>query len=153
MVVRARIDPRPRHAVTTIKARCSGLDFACVLRAALTLPAINVALRVSPARVLRSRPCLAKRAAVTASPAQVVRAVGVAARLVGGTCLARAVVTRLLLARAGVPVAIVLGAAQSYDAARLRAHAWIEHEGVPVVDGEPAPAFPAMWRMGVESVR
>lgn len=137
----------------TKMARYSGGDVACVLRAACLLALLRPVLRIRPGYVLRGRLRVANVRRPAPSPAQVVRAVRFASRLVGGSCLARALVSRVLLARAGVPVALVVGAADRSPETPLRAHAWIEHRGLPVVHGEPAPAFPAVWRLAPPALR
>ena len=132
---------------TTTTARYSGLDYAYVLRVACVLAVLHVVLRVRPAYLLRRQPRVAARRTPGVSPEQVVRVVHAASRLAGGTCLARALASRMLLARAGVPVTLAVGAGGNGRMAPLRAHAWIEHRGRPVVHGEPVPAFAAVWRM------
>lgn len=131
----------------------SGPDFAWVLRAAWRLALLQPVLRISPGYVLRRSPRLSTARVAAPAPEQVVRAVRFASRLVGGSCLARALVSRMLLARAGVRVTLVLAAAEPRVERPLRAHAWIEHRGVPVVHGEPAPAFPAVWRIAPHAAR
>lgn len=65
-----------------------------------------------------------------ASPAQVARAVARLLRCqpVRGTCLAEAVTVAHLLARRGIASQICFGAVID-PGQRLRAHAWVEHEG------------------------
>jgi len=49
-------------------------------------------------------------------------------------CLPRALCVRALLAREGIEAVVRIGVRR--DGASLRAHAWIEHERVPVAEAE-----------------
>ena len=55
-------------------------------------------------------------------------------------CLPRALLTAAILERHGIEVAVRIGVQRDGDA--MRAHAWVEHEGVPVAEpGEIAARF------------
>jgi hypothetical protein len=57
------------------------------------------------------------------------------------TCLRRAAVLYALLRRAGRPVALVIGVRREGDTARrLSAHAWLERDGAPYLEADPAIA-------------
>jgi hypothetical protein len=133
--------------------RHSVRDFAFVLRAACVLAVLRLVMRLAPADLLRRCPRVAARRNRRQSPEQVVRAVSAASRLTGGTCLTRALGSRLLLARAGVPVTLAIGARENARIAPFQAHAWIEHRGRPVIHGEPVPAFAAVWRLAPDATR
>ena len=150
--MRARIDSRSRIGSLTMSVRYSGQQFARIARAACLLLVGNVMLRLRPAYALQACPRVVDGGGQAASPEQVVRAVRSASRLVGGTCLARALVARTLLARAGVRVTLALGASPTACMPRLQGHAWIEHRGTPVGEGESVPAFAAVWRLPADEV-
>jgi hypothetical protein len=56
-----------------------------------------------------------------------------ARRLPGTRCLPRALALQALMARAGIPGQLCIGVAKESGSA-LEAHAWVLHEGVPVLD-------------------
>jgi len=69
-----------------------------------------------------------------ASLAELRWAVLAAARRVPGTkCLARALALQVLMTRAGLPAKLCIGVAKEGGGA-LEAHAWVLHEGVPVLE-------------------
>jgi hypothetical protein len=73
-----------------------------------------------------------------ASSEQIVWAVrGVAARVPRASCLTQALAATLILARHGHAATLRVGVAKDPDGS-LRAHAWLESEGAPIL-GEPAP--------------
>jgi hypothetical protein len=55
------------------------------------------------------------------------------------TCLPRGLCLRLLLARRGIAGILRIGVAR--DGERLLAHAWIEHDGRPLGEGESIGRF------------
>jgi len=91
---------------------------------------------------LCSLPTLQRRFSKVSSPrlagaslAELRWAVLAAARRVPGTkCLARALALQALMARAGLPAQLCIGVAKESGSA-LEAHAWVLHDGVPVLDG------------------
>lgn len=54
-------------------------------------------------------------------------------------CLPQSLATRYLLARVGCPTELRIGVQR--QGAGLAAHAWLEKEGVPVIDAEGATSF------------
>lgn len=113
-----------------------------VLEALLVVPSMRVALSLLPFRVLHKFLGRAVRRwhgrSRTASPEHIVWAVqGVAARVPRATCLTQALAATLILARHGHAATLRVGVAKDTDGT-LRAHAWLESEGMAIL-GEPAP--------------
>jgi hypothetical protein len=113
---------------------------------------VRATLWLVPFRLLRrwqARWAVPKAGAATneATIPQVVRAVTVASRVIpGATCLTQALAAQLLLARRGHTTTLRLGVGHGPQR-RFAAHAWLEHEGRPII-GEfesgrytPLPAF------------
>ena len=105
-------------------------------RAALLLPAAALALRWRGLTYARS---LIARARPSASPpsvsaAHLARLAAIAARRgpFGGTCLVRALALQWSLARHGIDSELRVGV-RKIDG-RLDAHAWLEHDGVPLME-------------------
>ena len=95
----------------------------------------RIGLTVLPLRSLQ-RPSskTPKHDLVGASLAELRWAVlAVARRLPGTRCLPRALALQSLMARAGLPAQLCIGVAKD-GSAGLEAHAWVLHEGVPVLD-------------------
>jgi hypothetical protein len=94
-------------------------------------------LRVVPLRRLITSP--RRRAGPALPPERVAHLVEIAARRVpSARCLSVAIVTARLLARQGTPATLRIGVAR--HAAGLVAHAWLESDGVPLLDvGDYAP--------------
>ena len=122
----------------------------------LALPLVAVVLRWRGVQATRA--LLAGRPRVssaTLSVSQVARCANAAARLQPLTrnCLARSVVLEWLLARHGHEAQLRVGTRRAGPA--LEAHAWVEHEGVPLNDTADVaerfasfPALPASGRSG-----
>jgi len=69
-------------------------------------------------------------------PERIVWLVAQASRCVPGShCLPRALVAQLLLARSGYLAELQIGVRKAGDS--LDAHAWLEHEGVPLFERDP----------------
>jgi hypothetical protein len=63
-----------------------------------------------------------------------------ARRLPGTRCLPRALALQALMARAGMPAQLCIGVAKE-PASPLEAHAWVLHEGVPVLHEPDLPRY------------
>ncbi|MFV0294880.1 MAG: lasso peptide biosynthesis B2 protein [Hyphomicrobiaceae bacterium] len=116
---------------------------ACFVVGVVAVPAVWVALRLTGARLVRGlmadNVSAATKIPVPFAMEDVERLGAIMTRAartsrLPGTCLARALVLRRLLAHCGVPAQIVIGARPLKD--RLDAHAWVEVAGHPV--NEPA---------------
>jgi hypothetical protein len=91
-------------------------------------------------RVRRSRP----RGEGGATVQDVAWAVHRVSRMVpGATCLTQALAAHLLLARRGYQSRLRIGVARE-PGARLRAHAWLESDGIVVLGGSSSEAFTAL---------
>lgn len=104
-------------------------------RAALLLPAVALALRWRGLMYVRSLIARARPAATRdVAPAQLVRLVSIAARRgpFGSTCLVRALALQWSLARHGITSELRVGV-RKVDG-RLDAHAWVERDGVPLME-------------------
>ncbi len=120
-----------------------------LVKAALLLEAIKLAMRLLPFRVVRS---LAARAAGVAtskprradyaSADKVVWAVEVASRHTPGvkSCLNQALATQVLLGRRGHPALVHIGVARG-ERGQFQAHAWVESGGEVVIGGSGRERF------------
>jgi hypothetical protein len=72
----------------------------------------------------------------SAEEGEIVRAVSVVNRRIGGTCLANALAAQALLVRYGYPATLRIGA--SLQDGGFAAHAWVEHNGQVLIGG---PAY------------
>lgn len=140
-----------RSVSAIVRGRYLVAELACVLDAARLLRRVNAC--ANQAELLQNGPCVAGRRRGPLAAEQIVRAVHIASRFRGGTCLARALVARMLLARAGVAVTIAIGAAARGGDRSLHAHAWIEQGGRPIVHAETTPAFDMVWRLAPDAAR
>lgn len=122
-------------------ARCSGAERGMLVRAALVVPSVRLALSLLPYRIVHRAVVRAAgrgRRGDGVSAAMVIRGVrAVAARVPAATCLTQALAAAVLLARYGHEATLRVGVARD-DAGRLRAHAWLECGGETVL-GAPAP--------------
>lgn len=59
------------------------------------------------------------------------------------TCLPRALARYVMARRRGLPVVFVMGVRESHDV--LQAHAWLELDGVPILEREPTD-YRVTWR-------
>lgn len=117
----------------------SGAELRLLARAFLLLLVADLALRTLSFE--RARRLLARVPPAGPPPppdriAEIVRLVDAAARhhLYPMTCLRRTLVLQRLLLQEGLPTRLRLGVRG--EGRRFEAHAWLEHDGVPV--GEPA---------------
>lgn len=113
-------------AIIVVLVRCGLLvgGFQRTCRGLVRLTALASAPR-SPATI--EADCLAARAASRFVPGR-------------NTCLVRAVAAGVLLARHGHEASIRIGVARPGPSG-LDAHAWVEHDGIAVLDGPPTGAF------------
>jgi hypothetical protein len=112
----------------------------------LLLVVAPLALRVIPLRRMLTLARPRRRADVP--PERLARLVEVAARGVpGARCLPVAVVTAWLLARQGTPATLRIGVART--AGRLRAHAWLERGGVPLLRASEAEGYTPILSVAV----
>ncbi|HVB97763.1 MAG TPA: lasso peptide biosynthesis B2 protein [Candidatus Dormibacteraeota bacterium] len=81
-----------------------------------------------------SRPYGDRERAAMARARRTARLVAVAARLAGGTCLARSLVLAHILDRLGIPAELRIGVRNADQ--KLEAHAWVEMDGVILNDGQ-----------------
>jgi Transglutaminase-like superfamily len=110
-------------------------DRRLLLEAARLQAAVRLALWFFPVRTWH-RPSACVGIPDTVSPARAAWAIAASARLIPrSTCLVRALAAQRLLARHGYPSTLHLGVAKSPE---FQAHAWLEHDGSPVV-GAPGP--------------
>lgn len=109
-----------------------------VLRSLLLLPTVAVLLRArGMARTSAWLERLARRAARdpgALAPPEIARLVDAAASILGSRCLPRSLVLWHLLRHRGIPAVIRLGVCKPAGGA-LAAHAWVEHDGLPLNDG------------------
>jgi hypothetical protein len=125
---------------------------AALLAALALFPAVRVGLRtLGLRRVLATleRRLPAARGAEGADAdflaLRTARLVAVAARLAGGTCLARSIVLVTLLKRRGIPAELRIGVRKGEHG--LEAHAWVEAGGAILNDGpDVAERFTAFDR-------
>jgi hypothetical protein len=109
------------------------------MRAAFWLTVVRIALWLAPFRRVWkwfgvSRPTPARVPENQAPIARTRWAVDLAARrMPGATCLVRALTLRHLLQQQGVASQVRIGVARS-ETPTLRAHAWVEVEGVAITD-------------------
>lgn len=119
----------------------SAAERTILIMAVPLVAAIRLSLTIVPFPTLyrswsAALPRLARTGnAVRASPERIVWLVAVASRWVPGAhCLTRAAAAQLLLARSGQFVEFRIGVRKDGDA--LKAHAWLEHDGVPILESK-----------------
>lgn len=116
-------------------ARISLLDWQLFCMSAWLLVRFEIALRLSPNRVLRSSSSTRSHGG-RGTPAQIGWAVRSSARVVpGATCLVQALAATSLLSRAGRNPRLQLGVANPEDAG-FSAHAWVECDGLVIIGAE-----------------
>ena len=122
--------PTLRELRRLIPALC----WTAIVRAGLSLTSFRSLVR----GLRRFRP--EGRARTSASLEELVWSVGAAARLIPGanTCLPKALVADLILARHGFDASLRIGATKSPEGA-LEAHAWVESDGRVVLGGQASP--------------
>lgn len=128
-----------------------------VVRAAVWLPAVDLALRTVGFSVVRRwlrrlaspRKGRAGYSAGASSEAERVEtlawavAAASAHHLYPMRCLPRSLVLQTLLAREGIPAELRIGVRR--EDGRLEAHAWVEHEGRPLAErDDPLGTFSAL---------
>lgn len=131
---------------------CSPAEQRMLVRAAVVVPAVRLALSLLPFRIVHrlvSRSVRRGPRSAGVSAMAVVRGVrAIAARVPGASCLTQALSAAMLLSRYGHEGVLRVGVALDGDG-RLRAHAWLESDGVTIL-GEPAPgAFTAFPPLGL----
>jgi Transglutaminase-like superfamily len=109
-------------------------DQRLLMRAALAVVSAKLAVRTLPLPAARAAVTRLERLGwiVTSAPAdRIVWAVEAAGRAIPGmkNCLVQAVAAEAMLARAGHPCALRIGAAKNGPGGGLIAHAWLESEG------------------------
>jgi hypothetical protein len=122
--------------------RLPSTDRRLLVKAALLLEAIKVALRLLPFRVLRRLVADAEKTPIglrwikSASAEKVAWAVETASRIIPGekTCLTQALAAQVLLTRRGYPALLHIGIVKNEEG-EFQAHAWVECEGKVVIGG------------------
>lgn len=111
---------------------------AIVLRSLVLLPAVAALLRTrGMARTIAWLERLLRHAASdpgTLAPQEIARLVAAAASVLGARCLSRSLVLCSLLNNRGTPVEFRLGVSKREDGS-LSAHAWVEFDGLALIDG------------------
>lgn len=130
--------------ITRSALRLSRRERRDAARAWLWLAAARIALIWLPygsiERVVSRIPAR-RRSYGDSSPARYTLAVKRAARLVpAAACLPQAIAAQCLLRREGQPSRVVFGVAQDKDGG-LEAHAWLWHDGRPILGGETANRY------------
>jgi hypothetical protein len=127
-----------RPVLRTLRSR-SRVEWFLVARTVVVMTILVVAVRSLPYRIWRRLSAAdgwmrSRGVAVVVSAPQIVRAVESATRFVpgGANCLARALTTRILMARYGLGSTLRLGVAKA-PSGILEAHAWIEYQGAVLV--------------------
>ena len=112
----------------------SPLERRATIAAAALIPIVHLSVKTLGAdrtqRFFATRPVLPTGDDTTAQ--HIAQAVSRAARrgVVGGSCLSRSIALVHLLGRNGISAEVRFGA--RIEESRLDAHAWVEHEGVPL---------------------
>jgi hypothetical protein len=116
-------------------------EYGLLLAALVVVLAVRLALWIVPSRVtLRflgriSATASTRRATAATTVPPIVWAVEAASKFVPrASCLTQAIAAKLLLRRFGQDAQLCLGVVQPPDGT-LRAHAWLEREGRPVLGG------------------
>jgi hypothetical protein len=117
-------------------------DRQLLIKAALLLEAIKLALRLLPFRVLRRLVAGAEKTPIGlrwvkgSSAEKVAWAVETASRNIPGekTCLTQALTAQVLLTRRGHPALLHIGIVKNEEG-EFQAHAWVECEGKVVIGG------------------
>lgn len=124
-------------------------DAWLLLKTALLLVAIKLAMRLLPFRTLRrlstlaaSAPTRRLRDAGHVSADRATWAVKTASQHVPGvkSCLTQALATQVLLARCGYPALLHIGVMRG-ERGQFRAHAWVESDGKVVIGGSGPERF------------
>ena len=115
-------------------ARLNSEDRRLLLEAGLILIRIRLSLLILPwRRAVAAARTLPMRAPRRVAPSHAAWAIRNASRMVpGATCLTRALALQHLLNRAGHATRLSLGV--SNGACGFEAHAWVEHDGEPLLD-------------------
>lgn len=128
-----------RHLSRLLKLEAA--ERSLLFRAVPLVAAVSLCLWVFPFRTLYQRWSSALSRLTRPggqggpSPERIVWLVAVASRCVPGAhCLPRAVAAQLLLARAGYLAEMRIGVCKQGD--NLEAHAWLEHQGAPLLESE-----------------
>jgi hypothetical protein len=127
-------------------ARLDASDRLLLAQALVAVPTVRIALTVLPFRVVHGGIAAATRRLHRQAPTsprsrdRITWAVTVvAARVPRASCLTQALAATLMLARHGHAATLRVGVAKNDDGT-LRAHAWLESDGLPIL-GEPAPGI------------
>jgi Transglutaminase-like superfamily len=112
-----------------------------VFRIAALLLCTDVCLRLFPLALVRRvvHGCRGEHSSSDTSIPRLASAVAFAGRCVRARCLARALVLERLLACRGIPSEVWVGVQR--DGGQLRAHAWLEHQRLPIIGGELRHAY------------
>jgi hypothetical protein len=116
-------------------------------RAAVIVPLVRLALSLLPFRAVHRMVARSVRRGHRADGVSAARVIwgvrAVAARVPAATCLTQALAASVLLARYGHEATLRVGVAKD-ERGNLRAHAWLESGGEPIL-GAPEPgAFHAL---------
>jgi hypothetical protein len=117
-------------------ARLAPCERRVLVSTVVWLGVVQLALAIRPWRVSIAIIGLVRRLcpAIRSDEAQIVWAVRAAAGILPRTtCLARALTLHALLTNNGLPATIEIGVARD-AAGQLVSHAWVERDGVPLLD-------------------
>jgi hypothetical protein len=118
--------------------RWSAADWLLLIEAVGVLALVRLGLWFLPFKrigALTAKTTPRRRPGASVMPADVSRAIQCGARIVpGASCLTQALAAEVLMRRRGHACALRIGVARD-DGGSLRAHAWLESNGVAVVGG------------------
>lgn len=136
-------------------ARLSGAEQRLLLRAAMLVALVRLALWVVPFRrlwlVTRKSELRPRLNAGASPPERIAWAVAAVSRYIPkATCLTQALAAKMLLQRAGHCASLRIGVAQE-DGREFKAHAWVELEGKALVGGTQALNYTVLSTSGVDA--
>lgn len=134
--------------------RLSRRDAALLLLALPVVAAVRLTLWLIPSRwivrgLARFDAARSPEGVALASVSSIVWAIEVASRRIPrASCLTQAIAAKLLLRTFGYDAKLCLGVT-AVDASALRAHAWLERNGQPILGGSDSPALARLPQLPV----
>lgn len=132
------LSPRRASRFLHSLGRIAGMDLPLLIEAIAVLALVRLGLWVLPFKAvgrMTAKTIPRRREGPAPAVQRVAQAIVRGARVVpGATCLTQALAAEVLMRRAGCPAALRLGIARD-PGGPLRAHAWLESDGVAVVGG------------------